>query len=133
MISSYLAEALLDHVFGDTAYTTPSTVYVGLFLVMPDADGVGGTEVATASYARVAVTNDGTNWAVAASRQKLNDTDVTFAQAAEDWGSVVGAGIFDDPTAGNLMVFDDFDSPIDVFTNGIVSFIPGQIAITVTN
>ena len=43
-ISSYLEEALLDHVFRNTAYTTPGTVYCGLVSsTAADADLEAGT------------------------------------------------------------------------------------------
>ena len=34
--SDYLEDKVLDHVFGGTAYTAPSTLYVALYTVAPD-------------------------------------------------------------------------------------------------
>ena len=49
--SDYLEDKVLNHVFGGTAYTAPSTLYVGLYTAAPSDTG-GGTEVSGGSYAR---------------------------------------------------------------------------------
>lgn len=132
MISTYLAHKLLDHVFGKTTYTAPNTLYIALFTTMPDADGVGGVEVSGGSYARAASTNDVANWPNASLRQKKNDNDLTFAQASADWGVIVGAGVYDALSSGNLMVFGEFPASINVLTNGVVSFSINQFVASIT-
>lgn len=126
MISNYLAHKILDHILSKTTYTAPDPVYIALFTVMPASDGSGGTEVTGGSYARIAVTNDATNWPAAALRQKKNGNDIIFVQASADWGTVVGAGIYDALSSGNLLLFGTFPIPINVLTNGIVSFSVNQ-------
>ena len=49
--SDYLENKVLGHVFGGTAYTAPSTLYVALYTVAPSDTG-GGTEVSGGGYAR---------------------------------------------------------------------------------
>ena len=132
MISNYLANNLLAHVFGDTPYSPPATFYVALFTTMPNADGSGGVEVSGGSYARAASTNDVSNWPDASSRVKANAIDITFVQASAEWGSVVGAGIYDALSSGNLLVFGEFSNPIEVHLNGVVSFTPNQFTATVS-
>lgn len=131
MISTYLANKLLDHVFGDTPYSPPATFYVALFTTMPDADGNGGVEVAGGSYARAASTNDDLNWTDAVGRIKGNSADIIFVQASDEWGDLLGAGIYDALSSGNLLVFGEFATPLAVHTNGIVSFTPNQFTATV--
>ena len=41
--SDYLEDKVLDHVFGGSAYTAPSPLYVALFTAAPSDPG-GGTE-----------------------------------------------------------------------------------------
>lgn len=122
MISTFLADKLLDHVIGGTSYTPPSTVYVALFTTMPDAGGSGAVEATGGSYGRVAVTNNPTNWPNASLRQKVNANDIEFIQATDDWGMILGAGLYDDLSAGNLLVFGLFDEPIDVNLNDKLTF-----------
>ena len=42
--SDYLENKVLEHVFENSAYTAPSTLYAALFTVAPSDTG-GGTEV----------------------------------------------------------------------------------------
>lgn len=104
-LSDYLEKKILDHWLGGPDYTRPATVYVGLYTVAP-SDAAGGTEVSGNAYARVAVTNNSTNWPAASGTlaSKSNANAITFPTASGgDWGNVVAFGIFDDPTAGNLL------------------------------
>lgn len=103
--SAYLAKKVLDHLWGKTTFTAPATTYFALFTVMPTPTG-GGTEVSGGSYARVAVTNNTTNWPNATGSgpaSKSNGTAITFPTPSADWGTVVGVGELDASTAGNLL------------------------------
>ena len=53
----YAEAAVLNTVFGATAFPTIATHYVALYTVIPTDVNAGGTEVTGGSYARVAVTN----------------------------------------------------------------------------
>jgi len=111
--SDYLENKLLDHVFRDTAFTAPSTLYVGLYTTAP-TDAGGGTEVSGGSYARVSC--------VPAS---------TFAAAASGtWGTVVAFGIFDQATSGNLLAWGDLTLSKSISSGDIASFAIGDIDIT---
>lgn len=87
----------LDAYFGATTLG-PATWYVGLFTTMPNDAGSGGTEVSGGSYARVAVTNNGTNFPSA--NPKITGTAVTFPTATGSWGTVVGYGFFTASSGG---------------------------------
>lgn len=106
--SDYLEKKLLDNTFGSTAYSVPATLYVGLYTVLPIEDGTGGTEVTGGSYARVAVTNNTTNFPNATGGNpstKSNGVAITFTTATANWGDVIGLGIFDASSSGNLLAF----------------------------
>lgn len=104
--SDFLELELLDHVFGAAAYTAPATVYVALFTAAP-TDAGSGTEVTGGSYARAAVTNNATNFPAAAAGAKSNGTEITFAAATANWGTIVAFGVFDAASAGNLLAWAD--------------------------
>lgn len=107
--SDYTEKKILDLIFGNTAYSIPATLYIGLFTVTPADDGTGGTEVTGGSYARVALTNNTTNFPNATGGDpstKSNGIAVTFPAATANWGTVVGVGIFDASTSGNLLCWN---------------------------
>lgn len=127
--SDYLENKVLDHVLGGSDYTRAATVYVALFTAAPSDSG-GGTEVATGSYARVAVTNNNTNWPAASSGAKSNGTAVTFPTASANWGTVVAFGIFDASTSGNLLYWGTLTTNKAIDSGDTASFAAGQLAIT---
>lgn len=106
--SNTIKGAMLDVFLGNGS---PATVYLTAFTVMPADDGTGGTEVTigTAAFARVAITNNNTNFpaATAASPSiKKLATQESFPQATADWMSqnpVVGFGFYDAATNGTYL------------------------------
>lgn len=126
--SDYLENKILDHILGGPDYTRPATVHIALFTSAPN-DAGGGTEVSGGDYARVAVTNNDTNWPAASSGAKSNGTDVTFPTATASWGTVVAFGIFDDPSAGNLLFWSTLTVNKAVSSGDTVKFATGDIDI----
>jgi hypothetical protein len=122
-MSDFLENKLLDWLLRGQAIgitgasaaagTGPTSVYFGLFTANP-SDAAGGTEVATGSYARVAVASSLANWAgtqAAASTTASsgtggttsNNAAITFPTPSANWGTITGFGIFDASSAGNLL------------------------------
>lgn len=127
--SNYLENKLLDLVFGGTTFTPPATLYIALYTSDPtDADT--GTEVSGGSYARVAVTNNATNWPAASGGQKSNANAITFAQATASWGTVTHVGIRDALTGGNLLYSGPLVTPRTVNNGDTFSFAATQLVIT---
>ena len=96
--SNYLETKVLDHVFGATAYTAPSTLYVALYTAAPSDTG-GGTEVSGTGYARQTATF------TTSGDTTSNDSAIEFPTAGSNWGTVTHVGVFDALTSGNLLVY----------------------------
>ncbi|MGW8178496.1 MAG: phage tail fiber protein [bacterium] len=130
--TSYFENLCLDAILGDNkGASMPATVYVALFTTTPD-DGGGGTEVSTTGtgYARVAVTNNSTNWPAAAGGIKSNGTTVTFPTATDSWGNIQWVAIYDAATAGNMLLWGETSSTITPVTGNTPFFSAGGFAIT---
>src|SRR3989304_6558665 len=85
--SDFLENELLDHVLGNAAYAAPATVYFGLYSVGPSDVG-GGTELTGSGYARIAVTNNATNFPAASGGAKSNGTGtkaVALPRSKHSW------------------------------------------------
>jgi hypothetical protein len=110
--STYLQNALNNHVLDATAYTTPVTIYGGLWTVALTAAAHGGTagEVTYTDYARVAVTNDGSKFAASAAGLISNSAAIAWpAPTGNGNAPIVSAGFFDGnagTSADNLLYFD---------------------------
>lgn len=103
-VSTYAANKFFDHIYRNQAYTPAATLYIGLYTTMPAADDTGGVEVSGNAYARVAL-----SFGAASSRTLTTNAAAAFAQASGgNWGTIVGYGIFDALTSGNLMGSEKF-------------------------
>jgi hypothetical protein len=98
--SNYLENAVLNHVFRNTALTSPGTVHMALYTAAPTDSG-GGTQVTGAGYARQTVTFGAPSNGVIA-----NTAEVEFTATGGNFGAVVAVGYFDASTAGNLLAWD---------------------------
>lgn len=105
-MTDYLETKVLRHVFMNTPYTRPTTVYVVLYTDAPDDTG-GGTEVTGGSYARQSIAFVlGTGGA----GQISNSTTLSFTGMPAC--TVVAAGIADAATGGNLLAYGDLPAPV---------------------
>ncbi|HEY9648132.1 MAG TPA: hypothetical protein V6C88_17280 [Chroococcidiopsis sp.] len=130
--SDNLEAALLDHVFGNTAYTPPATFHVALFTTAPNTEtGASGVEVSGTGYTRAAVTNNTTNWPAASGGSKSNGTQVNFpTPGSGGWGNVVAFGIYSASTGGTLLGSANLAIAKTINQNDPVNFPVGQLTIT---
>ena len=126
--SDYLEDKVLDHVFGGTAYTAPSTLYVALYTVAPDDTG-GGTEVTTVGTAYVrqtaTFTVSGTSPTTAS-----NSAAIEYPTATANYGTVVAVGVLDASSAGNLLAYANLDTSKVVSSGDVFRFDAGDLDIT---
>lgn len=133
--SDYLEKRVLDHFLGATASTAAATVYIALSTAAYSdaATGSAMTEVSGGSYARVAVTNNATNWPAATGASpatKNNGTVVTFPTASASWGTVTSFYIVDAASAGNIYYGGDLNVAKPVTNGDTASFAANAITIT---
>lgn len=132
-VTTYAANKLLDYNFGRTSYTVPTTYYVLLSTTTISSTGTGATEPSGGAYARVAVTNNKTNFSAASSNTLSNATAITFTESSASWGTITYIALADDPTAGNIWWYEALPSAKLVDTQTTVSFTVGALTISQTN
>ena len=120
-LSNYLENKLLDHVLRNVSYTSPTTVYVGLYTSNP-ADDNSGTEVSGSSYARqiLSVTT-------ATAGVVTSSADVTFPQATGNWGTITHIGLLDALTSGNLLMHTPLTTSKLIETGDILKVPTGNL------
>lgn len=123
-MSNYLEDALINATLRNTSYTSPATVYVGLFTSDP-TDAGSGTEVSGGSYARTAVT-----FASPSNGVTTNSAAVEFPQATGNWGTVGWIGILDAATSGNLLYHTALDVSKVIDTGDIFKISTGNLSVT---
>lgn len=127
-MSDYLEKKLLDHVYGGSAFTQPSSWYVALFTSDP-ADDASGTEVSGGGYQRTAY---GPTVTSGTSPQAENASDITFPQATADWGTVTHVAIFDAQTGGNMLDYGPLTQSVDVQKDGVFKILAGDLTVSYT-
>lgn len=129
--TNYLEAKLLDHVFGGATmdYTAPVTHYLGLAVSVAE-DGTITSEPSGSNYARVSVTNNGTNWPAATAGSKASGAVFTFPEASGSWGTLEVFFIADDPTAGNVLAYGDLTVHKTIGDGDQPKFNSGNITIT---
>jgi hypothetical protein len=120
-LSNYLEDKLLDHVLRNVSYTSPTTVYVGLYTSDPQDDN-SGTEVSGGSYARQIL-----NVTTASGGVVTSDADITFPQATGNWGTITHIGLLDALTSGNLLMHTPLTTSKTIETGDILKIPVGNL------
>lgn len=126
-LCNYGENFILDLLFGDGS---PATFYVGLSIADPTDDASGIIEPSGGAYARVAVTNNVTNWPAAVSGTKTNGTDIEFPQATGSWGTITHWFIGDAASGGNYYAHGAVDTSKTVVSGDNVFFSTGTLSIS---
>lgn len=120
-LSDYLENKLLDHVLRNTSYTSPTTVYVGLFTADPTDAGTG-TEVSGGSYARQILSVTTATGGIVTS-----SADVTFPQATGSWGTISHIGLLDALSSGNLLMHTPLTTSRAIESGDILKISTGNL------
>lgn len=123
-MSNYLENALINATLRNTSYSSPATVYIGLYTSDP-TDANTGTEVSGGSYARVAATFGAPSDGVS-----TNNAAVEFPVATGTWGTVTHMGILDALTSGNLLYHTPLTTSKSVVSGDTLKFSVGGISVT---
>lgn len=130
--ADYLENKLLDLVFGAVAFSAPATTYIGLSTTTITDAGGNITEPSGNAYARVAVTNNATNWPAASAGSKANGAAINFAQASGSWGTLTDFFVGDAASAGNILAYGALSASKAIGNGDTASFAIGDIVITLT-
>ena len=106
--SDYLEDKVLDHVLGNTAFTQPASLYLGLFTSsggLEDNTSGSQTEVSGGSYARKDIDVDASSGAfdAASGGSTSNTQTITFDAATANWGTITHIAVMDASTGGNVL------------------------------
>tara|TARA_Y100000401_G_C8249685_1_gene187454 strand:+ start:305 stop:691 length:387 start_codon:yes stop_codon:yes gene_type:complete len=125
-MSDFLELKVLDHVLGTTAYTQPTSVFIGLS-TGTFADDNSGTEITGNGYARQAVT-----FAAASGGTASSNATVTFPTATGTWGNIQFFGIFDAASSGNLLLHGALSSSKNITTGDVIRINSGDVTVNAT-
>lgn len=122
--TDYLENAIFNAVLRNIAYSSPTTVYVGLHTAQANPEAGTVTEVVGGNYGRQAVA-----FTAPSNGTGSNTIDVAFAVATAPWGTVIGGGLYDAVSAGNLLYYGTLTVAKTVSTNDQFKFLAGSITV----
>ena len=137
--SDYLENALLDHVLRNTAYTSPTTVYVALFN-SDDSTGATSelleagtltTECTGGGYTRQTVTFDAIS-----NGSTSNSGNLTWATATDgNWGTITHVAVMDSDQTdsagqGNVLFYGALDTAREILQDDTFQITAGSLTIT---
>lgn len=130
--SNFMENTWLDHVFGNTPYSAPATIYISLHTADPGEDGTTG-EVSGNAYARASLTNNGTNFPAASGGVKATGAAASFpTPTPSGWGDVTHFALWDAATTGNCLAVSNAFAAQTINAGNTVSFASGALTITAT-
>jgi len=132
--TDFLENELLDHVFGNAAYTSPATLYIGLSTSTITDAGGNVTEPVGGSYARVPVTNNATNFPASISGAKSNGTAISFPTATGSWGICTDFFVSDSDAGGsdNILGAGVLGVAKTITSGDIATFAIGDLDLSLT-
>lgn len=131
--STTQSNKILNAELNATSYTSPTTVWIGLWAASSLSAGSTGStagEASGGSYARASVTCNTTNFPSASGGSISNGTAITFTTPTGTWGTVGQVAICDASTAGNILYWGDLSSPQTINSGNSVSFAIGALTVT---
>ena len=121
--SNYLENKILLHVLSNTAYTSPTTVYLGLHTADPTDAGTG-TEVSGGSYARQSFAS------TISGNAASNTSAIEFPTATASWGTIGWVGVWDNSTGGNLLFHGALTASKTIASGDVFRVPAGDLDIT---
>lgn len=131
--TNYLEDNIINHILRNTTFTSPAQTWVALFTTITDGEASSVTEVSGNAYARIrvykdqtaadAVSNTTPYWSAPSNGVVNNARDILFAVATPSgWGTVVGFGVYDASTTGNLLYYGTLSASKTVAADDQVKF-----------
>lgn len=121
--SNFLETEILDHVFANNAYTSPTNVYVSLHTANPDEDA-SGAEVLGGGYVRQAA-----SFTVSGNTATTNAA-VEYPTATAGYGTVTHVGVWDAASAGNMLAYAALTASKTISIGDVFRIPTGDLDIT---
>lgn len=124
-ISSYLRDKLAGVTLLGSAFSPPSSVYIGLATSV-SADGSTFVEVSQSEYSRKQLT-----FGAPAAGTVYTTLSVSWTVATTAWGTIKHVGIFDGSTPGsNLLYYGDTTDPETIGVGNQMIFGSGNVIVS---
>lgn len=125
--SNYLETALFNHVFRNTSFTSPASLFIALFTsTATTAELEAGTltnEVSGGSYARQSIA-----FAAPSNGVGLSSGTVTFPTASATWGTIRYGAVMDAASGGNVLWYGQLTSDVTINSGNTLQLAAGSVS-----
>lgn len=129
-MSDYLEEVALNCLLNGAAWPSLPSVWLGLAVGSVFTDSSYASEASGGGYARKQLTAAFTTADAGGGQwQSKNTAGIAFVEATGAWGEIVGWGLFDAASAGNLLVHGAWDTSRQVYTGNTFYIEPDGLVI----
>ena len=125
--TNYLANRLVKATVGSVSYTAPDKVFLALYTTDPTKAGLSSGEVVAPSYTRKEITFSEPVDGVA-----TNASQIDFASATTNWGSVGWVAVLDSASSGFMLYFTALDAPKNILTGDQFKVDVNRLQLTLT-
>ena len=131
-MTNYLEEKLLEHTLLNLPWTSPDTVYLGLFTADPGEAAETTNEVDAAEYTREQIDFSNVNVGTGEDDSSfvLNTDDIEFPQAQSEWGKITHVMIFDSVTDGNGLFYGEVEIAKTITEDDFIRFPANELEIS---
>lgn len=137
MVTTYWTNKFFNASFRGISFNPPTKLYIGLSTTQPYENGTGVTEPVDASYARLDVTCNTTNFSLSVDGKIENAVNLEFAEATNDWNTpsslIKYYAVFDTATGGNLLWYGELSKVRNIEADSILRIPAGGISFSVSN
>jgi hypothetical protein len=123
--TNYYEDAVLNVLRGTGI--TAVTPKIGLFTALTDGEATTVTEVSGNNYARASVT-----FGAPSGGAITNSGTVSVPTPSGSWGTIVGWGVWDASTVGNMLYYSDQTPNKTINSGDVVEFAASAISISET-
>ena len=130
--TDYTENKVLEGLINGTAIQLSSgKPYIGLLTSAP-SDNNEGTECTGSGYARIRV-GDPTqgSFVIGAAGTASNDTEFRWQDAVNAWGTITHIAVYDEETGGNMLVYGQLTSPVEIGAGDIFKVPPSGFTIQI--
>ena len=126
-LTNYFEAEILKWAFQTASATRPTAWHVGLFTTNPTADDgtTSAVECSGSGYSRQSAT-----FSLSAQTLTLASA-LTFGPATSSWPQVVGFGIWDAASSGNILAFESLTSARSIGSGDSAEFATSALTITI--
>lgn len=132
--SQYAESHIIDHANGKTSWTMPTHSYLALCTTVPTSTSTGSTivEATYTGYARAAVDGNWTAATAATPSVGVNTATITFAACTGSTSTLLGFGLCDALTTGNLIWWGSLSSTVISVTQTPATVAASALSVSLT-